>query len=191
MKGCLGYRDYVIPAEPIPKAAKRAAEQAALQKSLAEASRQRKDSRDGDNGNGNGGGGAGGGMGGDDEDSDGLEDGQRDENDGEPGVGEEGSVVHVANERNFNDEVVWGGYMLSEVTVFYEQNQGIMGITATAKVRMSPTREVGREVVELCCYFCWFCSSSFVGQFVRPFRFANPSDLVHSMSSELFLISSF
>ena len=47
----------------------------------------------------------------------------------------------VANETNFSDKAVWGGYMLSEVNVFYEQNQGIMGITATAKVRRGGRRK--------------------------------------------------
>ena len=40
----------------------------------------------------------------------------------------------IANETRFQDITIWGGYAISEVNVFYELSQGIMGVTATAKV---------------------------------------------------------
>ena len=166
VRGSMGYKDYVIAAEPIPKAIKRQQEQAAKEAAIAKAVAAANASHG--NGAEVGGGSGDVGFG---EDDGGEGDGKKDDDDDEPGVGEEGSQVTVANETNFSDKAVWGGYMLSEVNVFYEQNQGIMGITATAKVRRGGRRKerkrerererererkLGKDLSS-CCFSSCFC----------------------------------
>ena len=118
-RGCLGFNDYVIHAQPVSLSMR--------QSPITETIRRKAEERKGDS----------------EKDFTNIDSHVPDSNvvrssdkleDAESSDNCNNIPVAIANETSFRDITIWGGYAISEVNVFYELSQGIIGVTATAKV---------------------------------------------------------